>query len=107
MPQEHHGATFEASDLKNAMFLGDAFVNCTFNGEALRCNFAKTSFTACTFAQGFKFRDCNLISVDGLQTGLVDGGKYSTPEEHAAEIQAQKDAGLLPANYSEESLLED
>jgi len=58
--------TFTSADMRVAMFAEDTFTNCTFEGEAFKCNFADSVFTDCKFDKDFKFVGCNCHGVDGI-----------------------------------------
>jgi hypothetical protein len=66
MATQIQNQTFGASDLAWRNFADVEFVGCTFNGKAVGCNFVRSIFTGCTFAQSFVFERCLLVGATGL-----------------------------------------
>ena len=92
---EFTGQTFEESDLFLKMFCEAVFTNCQFNGNARRCNFHKASFDNCIFSEGFKFINCLITGVTGINESLVEGGNFSTLAEYQTEITKLTQMGFI------------
>jgi uncharacterized protein YjbI with pentapeptide repeats len=58
--------TFTAADLTWKNYADVEFVGCIFNGKAVGCNFVRSVFTGCTFANDFAFERCLLVGSTGL-----------------------------------------